>query len=58
MRHAADEDGVVGACVMGPNPALRALIVDYGFRIVDRDTFMSTDPSLLDPRGIYDTGIP
>jgi len=58
MRHAADEDGVVGACVMGPNPALRPLIVDYGFRIVDRDTFMATDPSLLDPRGIYDTGIP
>ena len=38
MREAADADGVVGACVMGPNPALRALIVDYGFRIVDRDT--------------------
>jgi hypothetical protein len=58
MRHAADEDGVIGACVMGPNPALRPLVVEHGFRIVDRDTFMATDPSLLDPRGIYDTGIP
>ena len=58
MSHAADEDGIVGACVMGPNPALRPLLVESGFRIVDRDTFMATDPSLLDPRGIYDTGMP
>jgi GNAT superfamily N-acetyltransferase len=58
MRASADEDGVIGACVMGPNPALRTLLVDCGFRIVDRDTFMATDPALLDPRGIYDTGIP
>jgi hypothetical protein len=43
---------------MGPNPALRSLVVDCGFRIVDRDTFMATDERLLDPRGIYDTGIP
>jgi len=58
LRGAADDDGVIGTCVMGPNPALRPLLVEHGFRIVDRDTFMATDPALLDPRGIYDTGIP
>jgi GNAT superfamily N-acetyltransferase len=58
LCHAADDDGVVGACVMGPNPALRTLLVDCGFRIVDRDTFMATDPALIDPRGLHDTGIP
>jgi GNAT superfamily N-acetyltransferase len=58
LRRAADDDGIVGACVMGPNPALRTLLVDCGFRIVDRDTFMATDERLLDPRGIYDTGMP
>ncbi|HEX5013795.1 MAG TPA: GNAT family N-acetyltransferase [Candidatus Limnocylindrales bacterium] len=58
LSHAADDDGVIGACVMGPNPALKPLLVECGFRIADRDTFMATDPELLDPRGIYDTGIP
>jgi GNAT superfamily N-acetyltransferase len=58
LRDSADEDGVIGACVMGPNPALRPLLVECGFRIVDRDTYMATDERLLDPRGIYDTGIP
>jgi GNAT superfamily N-acetyltransferase len=58
LSHGADDDGVIGACVMGPNPALRPLLVDYGFRIADRDTFMASDPALLDPRGLYDTGIP
>jgi GNAT superfamily N-acetyltransferase len=58
LRHSADEDGVIGACVMGPNPALRTLLVECGFRIADRDTFMASDPELLDPRGLYDTGIP
>ena len=58
LRHAADDDGAIGACVMGPNPALRTLLVECGFRIADRDTFMATDPALLDPRGMYDTGNP
>jgi GNAT superfamily N-acetyltransferase len=58
LGHAADDDGVIGACVMGPNPALRPLLVEHRFRILDRDTFMATDPALLDPRGIYDTGVP
>jgi GNAT superfamily N-acetyltransferase len=58
LRHAADGDEPIGACVMGPNTALRPLLVECGFRIVDRDTVMATDERLLDPRGIYDTGIP
>jgi hypothetical protein len=58
LSHAADEAGVVGACVMGPNPALRTLLVDCGFRIVDRDTYMATDPGVMDPRALRDTGIP
>ena len=58
VRLDVDADGAIGACVMGPNPALRTLLVEYGFRIADRDTYMATDPALLDPRGIYDTGIP
>lgn len=58
LRHAADDDGVVGTCVMGPNPALPTLLLDARFRIVDRDTFMASDDRLLDPRGIYDTGVP
>jgi GNAT superfamily N-acetyltransferase len=58
LAHAASDDGEVGTCVMGTNPAFRTLLVDHRFRILDRDTFMATDPSLLDPRGLYDTGIP
>src|SRR6185436_8805076 len=58
LRHGADDDGVIGACVMGPNPVLRPLLVDYGFRIVDRDTFMASEDGLIDPSRVYDTGIP
>jgi GNAT superfamily N-acetyltransferase len=58
LCHAADDGGVIGACVMGTNPALRTLLVDARFRIVDRDTFMATEPGLIDPRGLRDTGIP
>jgi GNAT superfamily N-acetyltransferase len=58
LRHAADGDEPVGACLIGPNPALRPLLVESGFRIVDRDTVMASDERLFDPRRIYDTGIP
>lgn len=58
LAFAADDDGVIGACVTGPNPALRPLLIDCGFRIVDRDTFMASDDRLMDPRGLRDTGIP
>jgi hypothetical protein len=33
--------------------------VDAGFRIFDRDTFMASEPGLIDPeRTIVDPGIP
>lgn len=38
-------------CVPGAHPALPALL-RFGFRIVDRDTFMATDPGLVDPARI------
>jgi GNAT superfamily N-acetyltransferase len=58
LRHAADGDEPIGTCLMGPNTALRPLLVECGFRIVDRDTVMASDEDLFDPRRIYDTGIP
>jgi GNAT superfamily N-acetyltransferase len=46
-----------GACVPGPSPLVRQLL-DAGYRIVDRDTFMATEPTLVDPlRELVDTGI-
>jgi len=38
-------------CVPGPHPVLPALL-RFGFRIVDRDLFMATDPGLVDPERI------
>lgn len=53
----ADDDGQIGACVLGPNPVLPVLL-DAGFRIADRDTAMASDPGLIDVSGVVDTGIP
>lgn len=47
LRRAAPDDGVQ-ACVPGPNPAVRALL-EAGFRIVDRDTYMSGETDPVDP---------
>jgi GNAT superfamily N-acetyltransferase len=47
LRRAA-RGGRVQACLMGPNPALPALLA-AGFRIVDHDQFLCSDPSLVDP---------
>lgn len=44
----AARGGRIDACVPGPNPALRVLL-EAGFRIVDRDQFQATDPALVDP---------
>lgn len=38
----------VGMCVPGPSPLLPVLL-SAGFRIVDRDTFMASEPGLVDP---------
>jgi hypothetical protein len=45
-----------GACVPGPSPLVRILL-DAGFRIENRDTFLASDPAVLDPtREIVNTG--
>jgi GNAT superfamily N-acetyltransferase len=45
-----------GACVPGPSPLVRVLL-EAGFKIRDRDTFLASDPSLVDPeREIMNTG--
>jgi GNAT superfamily N-acetyltransferase len=40
--------GEVMACLLGPHPALRPLL-DAGFHVVDRDQFMASDSTLVDP---------
>ncbi|HET9347285.1 MAG TPA: hypothetical protein VFO05_16450 [Candidatus Limnocylindrales bacterium] len=40
--------GQVLACLPGPNPAVRQLL-EAGFRLEDRDTYMASEPDLVDP---------
>jgi hypothetical protein len=47
----AGGDGIVGAIVPGPHPALPSLL-EAGARILDWDTFCATDPGLVDPERI------
>jgi hypothetical protein len=55
-RHAA-AGGRMGSCLPGPSPALRPLL-EYGFHIIERDTFMASDAAVFDPtRRISDGGI-
>jgi GNAT superfamily N-acetyltransferase len=57
LYHAAAEGGRIGSCLGGPNPALRPLL-EAGFRIVDKDTFLASHDDLLDPiRRITDGGL-
>lgn len=57
IRRAADGGDLIGASVAGPSPLLPALLAS-GFRIRDRDTFMASDPALVDPaRTLANTGI-
>ena len=44
----AGGDGDVMACLLGPHPAVRPLL-EAGFHVVDRDQFMASDPTLVDP---------
>jgi len=44
----AARGGRVQACLLGPNPAL-PILLDAGYHVVDRDQFLSSDPSLVDP---------
>ncbi|HEU0234916.1 MAG TPA: GNAT family N-acetyltransferase [Candidatus Limnocylindrales bacterium] len=46
-----------GGCVPGPSPIVGPLL-EAGFRVVDRDTFMASDPRVVDPeREIVNTGM-
>jgi len=51
LAAAGSPDGLVGTCVLGPNPVL-AILLANGFRIIDRDTFMASEPGLIDPERI------
>lgn len=44
----AGQDGPALVCLLGPHPALRPLL-EAGFRVVDRDQFLASDPDLVDP---------
>jgi GNAT superfamily N-acetyltransferase len=44
----AARDGTVLVCVLGPSPLVRPLL-DAGFRIADRDTYMASRDDLIDP---------
>jgi GNAT superfamily N-acetyltransferase len=50
FRAAAGDESVWG-CVPGPHPAL-AQLLEAGARIVDRDTYCTSDPGWLDPERI------
>ena len=55
--HGAAEGCRIGACVPGPSPPLAPMLA-AGCQIIDRDTFMASDPSLFDAtRRISDGGI-
>jgi GNAT superfamily N-acetyltransferase len=57
MRRAAEGGNLIGACVPGPSPLLPVLL-GAGFRIRDRDVYMASDASLLDPTlELLNTGI-
>jgi GNAT superfamily N-acetyltransferase len=47
IRHIG-RGGEVSVTVPGPNPAL-PILLEAGFRIVDRDQFMASNPGLVDP---------
>jgi GNAT superfamily N-acetyltransferase len=44
----AGRGGPVLTCLLGPHPALRPLL-EAGFRVVDRDQFLASDPAIADP---------
>lgn len=57
LRHGLAGSTRGGGCIPGASPLARGLL-ERGFRIVDRDTFLASDPSVVDPlREIVDTGV-
>jgi GNAT superfamily N-acetyltransferase len=56
VRHGLAGAPIGGACVPGPSALVRTLL-EAGFTIRDRDTFLASDPSIVDPhREIVNTG--
>ena len=57
VRHGAGDVAVSGACLPGPSPVLPDLLA-AGFRVVDCDTYLASNPGLVDPaRELVNTGI-
>jgi GNAT superfamily N-acetyltransferase len=57
IRWSGDDEGRIGTCLLGPNPILPTLIA-AGFRILYRDTYQASDPTLIDPeRVLVNTGM-
>ncbi len=44
----AGQGGPVHICLLGPHPVLR-LLLECGFRVVDRDVYLASDPTIVDP---------
>jgi hypothetical protein len=58
VRQAAEGDRLITVAVPGPSPLLPVLL-GAGFRIRDRDTFMASEPGLVDPASeIPNNGLP
>lgn len=51
----AGRGGPVHLAMFGPHPVLRPLL-DAGFRVVDRDVFLSSDPTIVDPARLVPNG--
>ena len=57
MRHGAGEVELSGGCLPGPSPLLPALL-EAGFRVLDRDIYLASDPTVVDPaREVLNTGM-
>ena len=57
LRAGAGDVELSGTCLGGPCPVLPTLL-EAGFRIVDRDIYLASDPTLVDPaREFLNTGI-
>ena len=51
----AGRGGPVHLALFGPHPVLRPLL-EAGFRVVDRDVFLSSDPAIVDPARLVPNG--
>jgi GNAT superfamily N-acetyltransferase len=51
----AGRGGPVHLALFGPHPVLRPLL-EAGFRVVDRDVFLSSDPAIIDPVRLVPNG--